>query len=114
MSDSIQPKRLTFLEEVQKLWREFSSELLANVPELECAMLVLTWSNPDSSVPAGMAATRHGGITTPGEVIMTMRQLGAVHQQLCQVQAKQQAELENAWIETSKKLTENLERLKEE
>lgn len=113
MSEPIQPKRLSFLEETQVRWRNFSDELLANVPELECVTLILTWTNADASVPAGIAASRHGGITTPGEVIMTMRQLGAVLQQFCQVQAKQQAELESAWIETSKKLSENLGKLKD-
>ena len=114
MAEPIQPKRLPFLEEAQQRWRAFSDELLANVPELECVTCIFTWSNIDGSLPAGIAATRHGGITTPGEVIMTMRQLGAVHQQLCQLQTKQQTELENTWIETSRKLNENLEKLKAE
>lgn len=114
MSDPIQPKRLPFLEETKVRWREFSDELLAHVPELECVTLILTWTNPDASLPAGIAASRHGGITTPGEIIMTIRQIGDVLQQLCKVQVAQQAELENAWIETSKKLNENLEKLKDQ
>lgn len=114
MSEPIQPKRLPYLEETQVRWRNFSDELLAHVPELECVTLILTWTNNDTGVPAGIAASRHGGISTPGEIIMTMRQLGSVLQQLCDVQAKQQTELENAWIETSKKLSANLEKLKDQ
>jgi len=114
MAEPIKPTRLPYLEETQQRWREFSNELLTHVPELECATLILTWTNNDTGVPAGMAASRHGGISTPGEIIMTMRQLGSVMQQFCDVQAKQQMELENAWIETSKKLSANLEQLKDQ
>jgi hypothetical protein len=114
MSEPIQPKRLPYLEETQVRWRNFSDELLAHVPELECATLILTWTNNETGAPAGIAASRHGGISTPGELIMTMRQLGSVMRQLCDVQAKQQTELENAWIETSKKLSANLEQLKDQ
>jgi hypothetical protein len=111
MSQPIQPKRLPFLEETQQRWQAFNEELLAHVPELECVTLILSWSNSDAALPAGIAGSRHGGLTTPGEVITTMRQLGAVLHQLSKLQLQQQAELEKAWIDTGTKLVENLKGL---